>query len=96
MAAKGAREPITLEAEQILSEKEKYIEAMERIKEAKEYETIILYLTDIVKKGSFVLYTESAEQILNEAIEEKIEEGMFRPGILSRKKQIIPVLMKSM
>lgn len=86
----------TLEAEQILSEKEKYIEAMERIKEAKGYEMIILYLTDIVKKGSFVLYTESAEQILNEAIEEKIEEGMFRPGILSRKKQIIPALMKSM
>lgn len=86
----------TLSAKQVLSEKEEYIAEMERIKEEKGYEMIIMYLTDIVKKGSYVLYTESATEILQNAIQsEDVYQGIYRIGILSRKKQIIPKLMNS-
>ena len=87
---------LTLSAEQILAEKEKYIEAMERIKEAKGYSMVIMYLTDIVKKGSYVLYCENAKDMLQDAMGvSEIYQGIYREGILSRKKQIIPKLMKN-
>ena len=85
----------TLAAEEILNEKEKYIESMERIKQAKGYSMVIMYLTDIIRKGSFVLYCEDAKNILQDAMEvDEIYQGIYRDGILSRKKQIIPKLMK--
>lgn len=86
----------TLSANQILLEKEGYIAQMEKIKKEKGYLMIIMYLTDIVKKGSYVLYTESATEILKDAMQkEEIYQGIYRNGILSRKKQIIPKLMNS-
>ena len=87
---------LTLSAKEILEEKEQYIAQMEKIKEEKGYFVLIMYLTDIVKKGSYVLYTESAKGILQNAIQsEEIYQGIYRSGILSRKKQIIPKLMNS-
>ena len=87
---------LTLSAKEILEEKEQYIEQMEKIKEEKGYFSLIMYLTDIVKKGSYVLYTESAKDILQNAMQvEEIYQGIYRSGILSRKKQIIPKLMNS-
>ena len=87
----------TLSGEEILNEKEKYIEAMERIKQAKGYSMIIMYLTDIVKKGSYVLYCQNSKELLQEAMEvEEVYQGIYREGILSRKKQIIPKLMKTL
>jgi len=91
----GVSQVFTLSAEDILLEKEKYIKAMEEIKSAKGYSMIIMYLTDIVKKGSYVLYCESAIELLKDTMEnEEIYQGIYMPGILSRKKQIIPELMK--
>ena len=92
----GVSQVFTLSSDEILSEKEKYIECMEKIKEAKGYSMIVMYLTDIVRKGSYVLYCENAQEILQEAMEVKeIYQGIYREGILSRKKQIIPKLMKN-
>lgn len=88
---------LTMAAEEILNEKEKYIEAMERIKNAKGYATIIVFLTDIVRKGSYVLYCKDSKQLLQDTMGvEEIYQGVFIDGILSRKKQIIPKLMKNM
>jgi len=65
------------------------------LKSAKGYSMIIMYLTDIVRKGSYVLYCESAIELLKDTMEnEEIYQGIYMPGILSRKKQIIPELMK--
>lgn len=87
---------LTLSAEEILSSKEKYIEAMERIKEAKGYSMLVMFLTDIMKKGSFVLYCENSKDRLQDAMEIKeIYQGIYMDGILSRKQQIIPRIMKN-
>lgn len=92
----GVSQVFTLSAQQILEEKEKYIQAMEELKNAKGYSMLIMYLTDIVKKGSYLLYCESAKELLKDAMQiEELYQGIYRAGILSRKKQIIPELMKS-
>lgn len=91
----GVSQVLTLSAEEILSEKEKYIESMERIKQAKGYSMLVMFITDIMKKGSFVLYCEDAKRRLEDAMEiQEMYQGIFMKGILSRKKQIIPKIMK--
>lgn len=91
----GVSQVLTLSAEEILSEKEKYIETMEAIKNAKGYSMLVMFITDIMKKGSFVLYCEGAKRRLEDAMEiEEMHQGIFMKGILSRKKQIMPRLMK--
>ena len=90
----GISQVFTLSADEILSEKEKYIEAMEKIKEAKGYSFIVMYLTDIIKKGSYMIYCENAEEKLQDAMElNQIYQGVYIDGLLSRKKQIVPKLM---
>lgn len=91
----GVSQLLTLSAEEILSEKEKYIASMETIKQAKGYSMLVMFITDIMKKGSFVLYCENAKKRLEDAMEiEEMYQGIFMKGILSRKKQIIPKIMK--
>lgn len=84
----------TLASNEILEEKEKYIEVMENIKESRGYSYIVMYLTDIVRKGSYMLYSENAKSKLQFAMDlNEIYQGVYIDGILSRKKQIVPKLM---
>ena len=86
---------LTLSAEEILENKKEYIKAMESMKEAKGYSMFVLFLTDIMKKGSFLLYCESSKNRLQNAMNlDEIYQGIFMEGILSRKKQIVPKIMK--
>ena len=87
---------LTLSAEEILEKKEEYISAIERIKEQKGFTMFVIFITDIMKKGSFMLYCESAKNKLEDAFKlDKIEQGIFLDGVLSRKKQIIPKIMRT-
>lgn len=86
---------LTLSSEEILSQKEKYIEAIEKMKDAKGYGMLVMFITDIMKKGSFVLYSKSSKVRLEDAMEiDEMYQGIYMDGILSRKKQIIPKIMK--
>ena len=86
---------LTLSSEEILEKKEDYIATMEKLKEAKGYSTLVIFITDIMKKGSFMLYCEEEKNKLENAFRlDKIYQGIFLEGVLSRKKQIIPKLMR--
>lgn len=85
----------TLNAEEILENKQDYIEMMMHMARVKEYNIFAFCITDINAKGSYLLYSESSEEVLKEALNvDKIEQGIYMPGIVSRKKQFVPVLMK--
>ena len=86
---------LSLSGEEILSKKDEYIQVMERVKEAKGYSMLVLFITDIIKEGSFILYCEDSKTRLEKAMNiDNIEQGMFLEGVLSRKQQIIPKIMK--
>lgn len=90
----GVSQVCTLASNEILEEKEKYIDVMEKIKEARGYSYIVMYLTDIVRKGSYMLYSENAKLKLQMTMDlQEIYQGVYIEGILSRKKQIVPKLM---
>ena len=56
-----------------------------------------IFITDIIKKGSYVIYNSKSEELIKDAFNlSDIKEGIFIPNILSRKKQIIPPIMEIM
>lgn len=85
----------SLNVNEILNSKEEYIELIENMCINKSYDIMIFVITDITENCSYILYNKKAENILREALNlEKLSEGHVLKGIVSRKKQVVPILMK--
>lgn len=86
---------ITLNSEEILNKKEEYINKINKIKNNRGYDILLLCVTDIIKDGSYVFFDEENFELMQDAFNiEKIYEGYFFSKCLSRKKQIVPLIMK--
>lgn len=85
---------LTLNAEEILKDKEEYANIMDSIAENKEYDIFAFCVTDINDNGSYLMYSQKSYDILKEALDIEICEGVYLPGIVSRKKQFVPMIMK--
>ena len=84
----------TLNFDDIYNNKDKYIEELENIKKNKEYNLVVLAVTDILKNGSYIFYTENEKEIMEDALGMiDIEQGIYVDGMVSRKKQIVPIIM---
>ena len=87
----------TTNPEQILEEKEAYIDLVNNIAEANDYYFVALFITDIINQGSYVLYSERAENILRKVYKmEDLTQGTFLKNVVSRKKQLLPGIMLEM
>ena len=87
----------TLDIETILSNKEKYIKYINKLASDKDYRLVLLVVTDIIRKGSYFIYTDGSEEIIMDAFNLKeIKEFIYIDEIMSRKKQIVPKLMDVM
>jgi manganese-dependent inorganic pyrophosphatase len=71
-----------------------YVEVLDRIAEANNYALVSLYVTDIIKNGSYVIYNRKAQNLMNLVYQKDITEGYFIEGCLSRKKHIVPIIMQ--
>lgn len=86
---------LTLNHEELLQEKEQYIEALDKMCKEEKYKLALFVITDIQTKGSYILYSSSSENIVKEAYNlDNINQGIYFKDVLSRKKQIVPSLMK--
>ena len=86
---------ITLNSEEILNKKDDYIMKINEIKRNRNYDMLLLCVTDILKDGSYIFYDEESSGLLEKAFDkEKIYEGYFVSKCLSRKKQLVPLIMK--
>lgn len=84
----------TLNYEEILNKKDLYLKELNEINNKKEHDFTIILVTDIIKNGSYVLFTEEAKTYLENAFNIlNIEQGYYLDGIVSRKKQIVPQIM---
>ncbi len=85
----------TLNSGDVLDKKEEYIKVLDELANSKKYCICMLCLTDIIKNGSYILYSTKSEEKIKEAMEmENVCQGIYVNEILSRKKQIIPKLMR--
>ena len=85
---------ITLNSEDILNKKEEYIKVINEIKNNKGIDIMILCVTDIIKDGSYLFFADSSKYLVESALGvEQIEQGYFFYKCLSRKKQLVPLIM---
>ena len=93
----GLGQVITMDIKEVLNKKDEYINLLNTVANNNNYLFVCLFVTDILENGTYVLYSDRAKEILESAFGIKdIKQGHFLKGIISRKKQILPVLMNDM
>lgn len=86
----GISQIMTMDIEAIENNKEEYIAKLNEMVSLN-YTIVTIFITDIIKNGSYVLYNDAAANIIKDSFGLKsIHQGMFLPKIVSRKKQIQP------
>ena len=74
-----------------LARKEELLSVMAGIQKHQELDVIILMLTDVLQEGSWLLYLGS-DDIMQQAFNiTPVDNQVFLSGVMSRKKQIIPM-----
>ena len=74
---------------------EKYKELLNKNAENNNYDVFAFFITDILKNGSYVYYNNSAQEIMEKAFDiENMPQGTYLDGCVSRKKQVIPKIMR--
>ena len=93
----GLGQVLTTNPDEILRDMNSYVELLNKVSNTNDYYLVCLFVTDIIKGGSYVLYSDRAYDILKRAFKnESLEQGSFLEGVVSRKKQILPVIMFEM
>lgn len=93
----GVGQILTLNIDDIMEEKDEYIDLLEREAKNNNYNVIVFAVTDIVKNGSYLFYNQKAKKILENSFRiENIYEGYYLQDCLSRKNQIIPNIMDAL
>ena len=84
----------TTNFDEILRDIDSYVSVLNQVAAANNYSLVALYVTDIIKNGSYVIYNEKGEGVISLAYQDDIYEGYFVEGCLSRKKHIVPLIME--
>ncbi len=82
----------TMNFSEIESDIDEYIKVMNQVAEKNDYSLVALYVTDIIKNGSYIIYNEKAQDIVDMAYDKEIHEGEFIENCVSRKKNIVPLI----
>ncbi len=92
----GIGQVMTLDFDTIKANMTEFITTLDQMVEDN-FNVVVIFITDIIKNGSYVLYNTKAKNIIEDAFGLKdIEEGVFIPKIVSRKKQILPNILSVM
>lgn len=88
---------ITMNIEKILERKDKLIEELNKLKDDTNSDFVVLMATDILSNGSYIFYNDTflTYNILQKALNKDIYQGMYLENVVSRKKQIIPLIMET-
>ena len=87
----------TLDVDSINNEIDEYLSELERINEGLGCEFTMMCITDVIKNGSYVIYTEKAKDILESGYGvSPFEQMTYIDGLASRKKQVVPVILSEL
>ena len=90
----GIGQVVTMNFEEIRKDISEYVKALNNITKNNNYVFTALYVTDIIKNGSYVIYSDSGKETLEIAYEGiDVREGFFVADCLSRKKHVVPAIM---
>ncbi|MEQ8153948.1 MAG: putative manganese-dependent inorganic diphosphatase [Clostridiaceae bacterium] len=87
----GVAQVNTMDIEGFMPLKEEMLQYMEKKAKDNDLDLVVLLLTDILNEGSQILVVGSRPDIVENAFKVTLKDNTaFLPGVLSRKKQVIP------
>ena len=93
----GIGQMTVIDYENVLKDKDKYVEVLEKISRQHDYDIMAFCITDVINSDTYLLYTEKAKTVFETIFDANpIYEGYRLKGIVSRKKQLIPLLMEEL
>ena len=85
----------TLDIDSVFTKKDEYIQYINELAKNRDYRLVLLVITDIIRNGSYLLYTDGSQVIISDAFGFiDMEQGQYIDGVVSRKKQIVPAIME--
>ncbi len=91
----GIGQFFTMNFDEMKKEMDEYVSVLDEIASANEYNLVALYVTDIIENGSYVLYNSKGQEAMELAYDNReVSEGMFIEGCMSRKKNVVPIIMQ--
>ncbi len=93
----GIGQMTVINIDDAMKNKDKYLETMEKISKEQDYDIFMFCITDVIKNNTYILYNNDSQKVLDSVFEDvKVEQGFCLKGVVSRKKQIIPLLMEEL
>ena len=91
----GLSQVITTDINDVLDKTDEYVKLLNTVCEHNNYLYVCLFVTDILKNGTYVLYSDRAKEPLEVGFDIKnMKQGTFLKNIVSRKKQIVPMILE--
>ncbi len=88
----GVGQVVTLDSARVLKRQKDFLAAMKERMEERKYDMMLFLITDMLQEGSHLLFL-GAPDVIAQAFNVRPKDNRaFLPGILSRKKQVIPSL----
>ena len=81
-----------VDLEEIEKRKKEILNYLQTIKQKGGYELVIMMITDITKEGTELLFVGNKEIIEKSFNEKPAGESIYLKGVMSRKKQVVPLL----
>lgn len=93
----GLGQIMTTNIEEVEEKIDEYVDLLNKVAENNDYYFVNLYVTDILKNGTYVIYSKNAENVLAHAFNiNEMKQLTYLDKVVSRKKQILPVIMSEM
>ena len=90
----GISQVMTMDFNEIEANMDEYIEKLDELSSGN-YLCCALFITDVYKNGSYVIYNSKAQDIISDAFDlHDTYEGVYIPDLVSRKKQMLPALLE--
>ena len=88
----GVGQVVTLDSARVLKRQKAFLAAMQKRMDERKYDMMLFLITDMLQEGSQLLFL-GAPDVIAQAFNVRPKHNRaFLPGILSRKKQVIPAL----
>ena len=83
----------TMDSGAFLDRKEEFLKVMGKMRTTKEYDMVLLMVTDVLKEGTELIFSGDADIIKQAFSDQKVKtDHVFLKRVMSRKKQVVPAL----
>lgn len=85
-----------MDTDQVMAMQDEILANMAQVCKKEGYAMSIVIVTDIINEGSYLLFSGEPKNLIGEAFKQDASKSvMYLPGVMSRKKQIIPPLSEA-